>query len=99
LAGIAKILIVVPVGRQIGLRVEAANRGVRDGAETRVPVLVEIGAGGSADRFFRSLSERGSERFLGPVFFGRGRMTAFKDVGDRAFGYCLARIGSPLWLR
>jgi hypothetical protein len=58
-----------------------------------VAVLVEVGAGGSADRFFGSLVERGSERFLGPVFFGCGWMTAFKEVGNRAFGCGLRQTG------
>ena len=76
LAGIAEVLIVVPVGGKIGLGVEAADRDVRDGAETRVAMLVEVGAGGSADRLFGSLVERGRERFLRPLFFGRGGMPA-----------------------
>src|ERR1019366_3219156 len=59
LAGIAEILIVIPVSGKIGLGVEAANRRVRDGAETSVAVLVEVRAGGSANWFFGSLVERG----------------------------------------
>ena len=70
LAGIAEVLIVVPVGGQIGLGVEAADRDVRDGAEAGVAVLVEVGAGGSADRLFGSFVERRSESLLGPMPFG-----------------------------
>ena len=87
LAGIAEVLIVVPVGGKIGLRVETANRGVRDRAEAGVAVLVEVGAGGRADGFFGSLVEGGREGFLCPVFFRLGGMAALEDIGDRAFRY------------
>src|ERR1700675_2818910 len=61
LAGITEVLLVIPIGGEISLGVKAADRSVRDRAETRVAMLVEVGAGGSADRFFGRLVERGRE--------------------------------------
>src|ERR1700687_2445384 len=49
-ARVAEVLLVVPVGGEIGLGAEAANRSVRNRAEPRVSVLVEVGAGGGAER-------------------------------------------------
>src|SRR5208283_5756415 len=40
LAGITEVLLVVPVDGEIGLCVEAADRSIRDGAETSAAVLV-----------------------------------------------------------
>src|SRR5450631_152595 len=55
--------------------------------------LVKVSAGGSANRFFGRLLERGRESFLGPIFFGRRGMTAFEDVGNRTFGYGPVQVG------
>src|SRR5208283_1154849 len=84
LAGVAEVLVVVPVGGKISLRVETADRRIRNGAEAGVAVLVEVSAGRSAKRFFGSLFERRRQRFLGPFFFRRRRMAAFKDIANRA---------------
>jgi len=59
LTRIAKILLVVPVDGQIGLGVEASDGRIRDRAEASMAVLVEVGAGGSANRFFGRLGEGG----------------------------------------
>jgi hypothetical protein len=99
LARVAEILIVIPVGGEIGLGVEAADRDVRDGAETGAAVFVEVGAARSANRFFGSLVERGRERFLCPIVFRGGGMTAFKDVGNRALSYGLGHIDFRFVLR
>jgi hypothetical protein len=98
LAGIAEILIVIPVGGEIGLGVEAANGDVGDRAETRVAVLVEVGAGGRADRLFRSLLERRGQSFLSPGLLRWSGMTVLEDVGNRALGDGLAHIDFSLVL-
>ncbi len=98
LAGIAEVFFVIPIGGEIGLRVEAADRRIGDRAETRMAVLVEVGAGRSADRFFGRFLERRCECPLGPLLLRCRGMTAFKDAGNRAFGDCLAQIGFRLVL-
>src|SRR5580765_1962379 len=94
--GIAEILFSVPIFGKVGCRIEAANRNIADGAEARVPVLVEIGAGCSADGPFGRLLNGGSESVFCPLFFAVGRMASFKNVGQRALGDL--RLGMPFLL-
>src|SRR5208283_964369 len=86
LAGVAEILIVVPVGGEIGLRVKAADGDIRNGAEAGVAVGVAVGAGGRADGLLGSFLDRRRERLFGPGFFGGRRVTAFEYIGDWIFG-------------
>ena len=86
LAGIAEILVVAPVLGQIGLRVEPANRHAGDRGEARVAVLVEIDAGGRADRALGRLLERGRQRLLSPLLLRVGRMAILKNIGDGTLG-------------
>ena len=76
LAGVAEILIVVPVGGEIGLRVKAADGHIRNCAETSVAVGLAVGAGGRADGLLGSFLDGGRERLFGPGFFGGRRVTA-----------------------
>ncbi len=86
LAGIAEVLVVAEIRRQVGLGVEAADRHSGNGGEAGVAVLVEVGAGGRADRLFGRLLERRRESFLRPLLFGGRRSAAVKYVRDRRFG-------------
>ena len=72
LAGIAEIIFFAPVFGQIGLRVEAANRHAGDCGEARVVVIVEIHAGGGADRPLGRFLQRAA-RGLSPPNLFRGR--------------------------
>ena len=85
LPGIAKILLVVPVVRQIGVRVEPANRNAGNGGEASVAVLVEIGARGRADRLLGRLLQGRKESFFRPILFPRGRMPVVEHVSNRIF--------------
>src|SRR5262249_4485950 len=87
LAGIPEVLIVVPVFRQIGLRVEATHRRKRDRGEASVSVRVDIDAGGLADSLFGSFLKRGRERLLRPSLLRVRGMTFFEDVRNGIFSY------------
>ena len=67
LAGIAEVLLVIPVGGQIGLRIEAA-RARPDSGEAGVAVLVAVGAGGRADGPLGSFLDSGASVFSAQAF-------------------------------
>jgi len=69
LAGISQVFFRAPVFGKIGLGIEAANRGSGDRGEAGVAVLIEIGAGGRADRLFRGFFQSREESFFRPVLF------------------------------
>ncbi len=98
LARITQILFVIPIGGQIGLRIETANRDIRDRAEPGVAVLVEIGASRSSDGFFGSFLQRGRKRLFRPLFFRCRWMATFKHIGHRTFCNGLARFSLRLIL-
>ena len=86
LAGIAKILFVVPVLGQIGLPIRRLYTQAADGSKPGVAVLVEIGASGASNGLLgRFLHGRGQGLFR-PTFFRFGRMPPFKDLRDRILG-------------
>jgi hypothetical protein len=45
LTGVVQILVIAPVGGQIGLRVQAADRHARDGTEAGIAMFVEVDPG------------------------------------------------------
>src|SRR5437764_7536179 len=89
LTGVVEIRIVIPVFRQIGLRVEAPHRSQRNSGEASVTVLVDVDARGLADRLLGSFLQSGRERFFSPLLLRVGRMTSVEDVSDWIFRYLL----------
>jgi hypothetical protein len=81
-AGISQILFLAPVLGEIGLRVEAANGDAGNRGEARVSVLIEIYAGGRANRPLGRFFEGWRKCFLRPLFLLTGGMAVFKNVGD-----------------
>src|SRR5205823_12790005 len=72
--------------REVGGRIETADGNVGKGAEARVAVLVEVGAGRGADGLLGRLLESGGQGLLRPLFFGVGGVTSFENVCDRTLG-------------
>src|SRR5580704_12904351 len=68
LSGMAEVLIVIPVFGQVSLGVKAADGHARDGRKTRVPALIQIGAGGGADRPLRGLLQCRAQCSFCPIF-------------------------------
>src|SRR5438876_6508669 len=85
LSGIAKILVVVPILRQISLGIKAPDRHAADGCKLRVAMLIEIDAGGPANGLLRRLLQRRRQGGFRPMLFGFGRVTSFKNFSNGVF--------------
>ncbi len=83
LAGIAKILLVIPVFGKIGGGVEPADRDAGNGGEPRLPMLVKIDAAGRADRLFRKLFQRRRQRLLCPGLLALRGTPPLEYIGRR----------------
>src|SRR5262249_18630394 len=84
-ARVAEILFSVPIFGKIGGGVEAANRNVRNRAESRVTLIVEISASRGTDGLFRRLLDRGGQSLFRPLSFVLRGMAFLKHVGDWTF--------------
>src|SRR5262249_33969932 len=91
LAGVAEILFVAPIFREIGVGVEPTNWDAGNRREAAAIGLIPIDAGRRADGLFGRFLKRRHQSFFRPLFL-RSRGTApRKDICNRAL--------RGLWLR
>ena len=85
LAGIAQVLRVVPVFREISFGVKPANRQAGDGGKPGMTVLVEIDASSRANGPLGGLIETRSQSLFRPGLLRSGRVTPLKDISYLVF--------------
>src|SRR5690349_14634330 len=86
LAGIAQILVVVPVFGKIGGGVKPANGNPGDCSKASVAVVIEVYTGSRTDRLFRSFIQCRSKGLLRPALFCFRGMSVGEHVSDRSVG-------------
>jgi len=84
LSGIAKVVLIIPVFGQIGLRVKPADRQAAESGEAGMAVFIKVGSGGRPDGLFRRFFQRFCQRVLRPELFRFGGTTPFENLGNRA---------------
>src|SRR6476646_6739260 len=80
LPGIAEIFLVIPIFGEISFGIQPADWNTGNRSEARATVLVDIHAGGRANRLFRGLLQRREQRLLSPTLFGVRRVAGFVDL-------------------
>src|SRR5215813_13047162 len=85
LPGKAEILVVIPVLRQIALRIETPDWHAADRCESGIALLIHVHPGGLTDGTLRSFFQGLGQRGLCPALFRFCRLPSFKHIGNGVF--------------